>query len=200
MRKLLLICGILSSVVYLTANVIVPAHFPGYDIVSQTVSELSAIGAPTRELWSAFMVPYAVLAVAFSIGIWLSSGKSRALRAAAVLGFANVVIGMFWPPMHLRGAEFTTTDTLHIVWTAIVVPMMMLQIAFGAASFGRGFRIYSALTIAAMIVFGTMTGLEAPNIAVNGPTPLIGIWERIGMAAQMIWVSIFAVKLFGRLE
>jgi len=200
MRRSLLICGILSSVVYVAANVIVPMRFAGYDVVSQTVSELSAIGAPTRELWLAFMVPYALLALAFAIGIWMSAGTSRSLHAAAVFGFANVVIGMFWPPMHLRGAEFTTTDTLHIVWTAIVVPMMMLQIAFGAVAFSRSFRVYSALTIAAMIVFGFVTSLEAPNIAVNGPTPLIGIWERIGMAAQMVWIPVFAVKLLDRLE
>lgn len=105
---------------------------------------------------------------------------------------------MFWPPMHLRGEQFTLTDTLHIVWTAIVVPLMMLQIVFGALAFGRYFRIYSFLTIAAMIGFGVLTSIYAPNIATNGPTPLIGIWERLGMAAQTIWIVVFAVALLRR--
>jgi hypothetical protein len=168
--------------------------------MSQTVSELSAIGAPTRDLWLALMVPYALLAATFAVGIWTAAGTSRALRAAAVCGIVHVVFGSFWPPMHVRGAEFTFTDTLHIVWTAIVVPLMILQIVFGALAFGRWFRIYSALTIAAMIGFGILTSIEAPNIAVNGPTPLIGVWERIGMAAQMLWIPIFAGMLLHRVQ
>lgn len=195
MRKALLICGILSPLVWAAANVAAPMRFEGYDWVSQTVSELSAIDSPTRGLWLAFMVPYSLLTIAFTAGIWMSAGTRRALRWAAVCGFVHVVLGFFWPPMHLRGAEFTLTDTLHIVWTALTVPVMMMQIAFAAAAFGRGFRVYSALTIAAMIGFGILTSIDAPNIAVNGPTPNIGVWERIGIAAQMLWVAILAVKL-----
>ncbi len=198
MRKALLVCGILASVVHAASNIIVPFYFDGYSSISQTVSELSAIGAPTRILWNVMMAPYTLLSIAFAVGVWMSSGKSRALRISAVCGLVSVVFGAFWPPMHLRGAEFTLTDTLHIAWTAVVVPLMMLQIAFGSAAFGRGFRIYSVLTIAAMIAFGVLTSLEAPNIATNGPTPLIGVWERIGIVAQMVWVPVFAVGLLRR--
>lgn len=195
MRKALLICGILSPLLWAAANVVAPMRFEGYDWVSQTVSELSAIGSPTRGLWLAFMVPYSLLTIAFAGGIWMSAGTRRALRWAAVCGFVHVTLGFFWPPMHLRGAEFTLTDTLHIVWTAVTVPVMMLQIGFAAAAFGRGFRIYSALTVAAMVGFGILTSIDAPKIAENGPTPFIGVWERIGIAAQMIWVAVLAVKL-----
>ncbi len=199
MRKVLLICGILSPLLYAAANVVAPMQFEGYDWVSQTVSELSAIDSPTRRLWLVFMVPYSLLTMAFAMGIWMSAGKSRALRLAAVCGFVHVTLGLFWPPMHLRGAEFTLTDTLHILWTAFTVPIMLLQIIFAAAAYGRGFRIYSALTILTMIVFGILTGIDAPNIAANGPTPFIGIWERVGIAAQMLWVAVFAVKLLREL-
>ena len=45
-RKLLLACGILASLLYTGMNALVPALFEGYSMASQTVSELSAIGAP----------------------------------------------------------------------------------------------------------------------------------------------------------
>ena len=41
----LLLCGILSSLLYVAMNVLIPMQFEGYSVVSQTVSELSAIGA-----------------------------------------------------------------------------------------------------------------------------------------------------------
>ena len=52
-RPILLVCGILSSLLYIAMNVFVPMQWDGYSSASQTVSELSAIGAPTRSLWAA---------------------------------------------------------------------------------------------------------------------------------------------------
>ena len=48
-RKALLICGILSSLLY--GAMIGAIGFEGYSCISQTPSELTAIGAPTRSLW-----------------------------------------------------------------------------------------------------------------------------------------------------
>ena len=44
-------CGILSSLLYVVMNVFVAMEWEGYSSASQTVSELSAIGAPRRSLW-----------------------------------------------------------------------------------------------------------------------------------------------------
>jgi hypothetical protein len=49
-RSALLFCGILSSLLYGAINIIVARQWDIYDAASQTVSELSAIGAPTRML------------------------------------------------------------------------------------------------------------------------------------------------------
>lgn len=195
MRKGSLIGGILAALVWAAANVIVPLRYPGYDWVTQTVSELSAIDTPTRQLWVAFMVPYTLLLIGFGWGVWLSAGTSRMLQISAICTVAHAMIGFFWPPMHMRGIEATVTDTLHIVWTAITVPLMIAQVAFAAAALDRWFRIYSAATIASMIGFGVLTSLEAPNIAINGPTPMIGVWERISIAAYMLWLPVFAIKM-----
>ena len=46
-RKALLVCGILASLLYIA--MMQGIRYDGYNWVSRTVSELSAIGAPTRE-------------------------------------------------------------------------------------------------------------------------------------------------------
>ena len=51
-REILLVCGIVSSLLYVAMNVFVPMQWEGYSSASQTISELSAIGAPTRSLWA----------------------------------------------------------------------------------------------------------------------------------------------------
>jgi hypothetical protein len=44
---------------------------------------------------------------------------------------------------------------------------------------GRTFRLYSIGTLILLLVFGILTFIEAPNVSMNGPTPFIGLWERI---------------------
>lgn len=197
-RKILLYSGAVSSLYYVAINIIVPMHFPGYNVVSQTVSELSAINAPTRPLWVLLATFYSLFVIAFGWGVLLSSGSNKILRIVAVLLLIYGVSGFFWPPMHLRGNEFSITDAMHIIFGIVSVVLMMLMVSFGAAAFGKRFRLYSIVTLVAFIAFGTMTGLEAPNIAANLPTPRIGIWERINIGVFMLWVIVFTVILLRR--
>jgi len=198
-RKILLACGVLSSLLYIAMNIFVPMQYEGYNSASQTVSELSAIDSPTRTLWVSLAFVYTLLVIAFGLGVWKLFERNRNLRIAGALMVLNVVIGLFWPPMHQRevlaAGGGTLTDTLHIVFTMITVPLFLLTIGFGASSFGKQFRIYSIITIVALIVFGVLTGLDSPRMEANLPTPLIGVWERISIGAYMLWVAMFAIAL-----
>jgi accessory gene regulator protein AgrB len=75
---------------------------------------------------------------------------------------------------------------------------MMLIMGFGAAAFGRSFRLYTVATFIVFITFGILIGTEAPGIPKNLPTPHIGIWERINIGAYMLWVIVFAIALLRR--
>jgi hypothetical protein len=194
-RRLLLVCGIASSLLYVAMNVFVPMQWEGYSSASQTVSELSAIGAPTRPLWVSLGIAYTLLVSAFGCGVWVSARRNRPLRVVGGLMVAHGVIGLAWPPMHLRGAEVTLTDTMHIVWTMVTVLLMLLEIGFGAAAFGKRFRLYSIATIVILVAFGALTGLDAPRIPANLPTPWVGVWERINIGVFLLWVVVLAIAL-----
>ncbi len=197
--RILLICGILASVFYFAMNIYVPMLYPGYDVSSQTVSELSAIGAPTRPLWTILIIPYSLLATAFGWGVWVASKGNRPLSIAAALLIIHPVIGIFWPPMHTRevlaAGGGTVSDTLHIVWTAITVLLMLFSIAFAAGGLGKKFRVYSVITIVVLLLFGILTGMDSPRMEKNLSTPRMGIWERISIAAYMTWVIVLAMVL-----
>lgn len=202
LRKILLLCGVLSSVLYVAVNVFVAAQAEGYNSFSQTISELSAIDAPTRPLWTLLIAPYGLLLIAFGFGVWLSGRRSIPLSVAGALLIVHGVFGFFWPPMHLRpvlaAGGGTLTDTLHIAWTFVTVVFMMLAIGFAAAAFGRRFRIYSFATIVLLFAFGALTGTYAANIQANLPTPWVGVWERIDISFFLLWVVVLGVALVRR--
>src|SRR4029453_18528121 len=200
-RKSLLVCGILSSLLYVAMTIFVAMQWEAYSSASQTISELSAIGAPTRSLWAVPGAIYTVLVMAFGWGVWKSARGSRSLRLAGGLILAYGSLGVLWPfaPMHLRetlaAGGGTLSDTMHLVLASATVLLMLLAIGAAAAAFGTWFRVYSLATLAILAAFGTLTFLDAPRIAANLPTPWIGVWERINIGVFLLWVVVLAVTL-----
>src|SRR5215471_10774548 len=124
LKRALLLCGILCSLWYTAINIYVPMMYPGYSITSYTVSELSAIDAPTRYLWVLLASAFPLLLGAFGFGVLQSAAGNRALRITGYLTIAYSVFNLYWPPMHQRGLEPTLTDTLHITWASVTVLFM----------------------------------------------------------------------------
>jgi CubicO group peptidase (beta-lactamase class C family) len=201
-RKALLFCGILASLLYVAMTLFVGRLWEGYSAASQTISELSAIGAPTRPLWMLLGTAYGVLTVAFGWIVWKSAPPNRALRFVGALILTQGVLGFFWPPMHQRAVLAagggTLTDTLHIVWTIVSSLFFMVAMGFGAAAFGKRFRVYSIATMVIVFACGALTGTYASQIQANLPTPWAGVWERINTTAYMIWVAVLATTLLRR--
>jgi hypothetical protein len=198
-RRFLLICGILASVLYVAMTLLVGLLWEDYSIVSGVPSELSAIGAPTRQLWMWLGGVYAVLMVGFGWIVWKSAPPNRALRVVGALLMAHTVFGQFWPPMHQRAVLAagggTLTDTLHLAWAAITGVFFMLIVGFGAAALGKRFRVYSIATIVIVLACGAVTGTYASQVQADLPTPGVGVWERISIATFMAWIAVLATAL-----
>ena len=197
-RPILLLCGFLSTLLYLGADLAGALSFPGYSYASQAISEMSAIGAPTRDLLAPLYLGYSVLFIAFGTGIWQVG--ERSLRIAALLVIAVGFLGFAWPffPMHARGAERGFTDTMHLALGGADVVLLVLAIAFAARAFGKGFRLFSAGAIAAMLIFGFLTCVQVPRLAAQLPTPWLGVTERLSLAAYLLWAATLSIALLRR--
>lgn len=195
-RKLLLGCGVASSVLYAGLNVFVPMLWPEYSSIDQTVSELSAVDAPTRAVWFPFGLLYAVLVIAFGLGVNVSGAGNRLIRWLGILLIVYGTLCLYWPPMHLRGTLTSLTDTLHLVWAGLSVLLMVSSIILSAVIFKGGFRIYAIVTVVVLAVFGLLTSVQAPAVPLNQPTPLMGVWERINIGVYLLWIIVLAVKLY----
>jgi hypothetical protein len=199
-RKALLICGVVSSLLY--GSMIWGIRYEGYSPISQVPSELTAIGAPTQALWARLGWIYTVLITAFGIGVWRSARRHRAVRLVGGLMLAYASLGLLWPfaAMHQRevlaAGGATLSDTLHVVLGAVTVFLMFLAIGFAATAFGKRFRQYSIVTIVVLLVFGGLTFLEAPRLQMNLPTPWIGQWERFNISVFLLWIVMLAAVLW----
>jgi len=204
MRDAWLISGVASSLLYVAMNIIVPAGWRGYSSASQTVSELSAIGAPTRPLWVVMALVYTLLVTGFGWGVWMASADNRHLRTAGVLIAIYGALGIAWTfaPMHLRpvlaASGGTLTDTAHLALGAVTEVLYLLALGFAAAALGKPFRAYSVATFAVVLALGIVMFRDAPRVGTNEPTPLLGVWERINIGVFLAWVVVLAIALLRR--
>jgi uncharacterized protein DUF998 len=197
-RKILLVGGVFSSLLYLTGiDVIAAFRYPDYhNYADQMVSELLAAGAPTRTLMVWLCIPYNLLVVALAAGVWASAGEKRATRftAAALIGYGAVsTAGLLLFPMDVRGTVESQRDTLHIIATIVMSIFIVAAMAFGAFAHGLRFRLYSFATIATVVVFGAWAGFLVRPMP--GPTPWLGFAERVNIYATMVWVAVLALSL-----
>jgi hypothetical protein len=201
---MLLLCGILSSLLYVAMNIFVPFFYEGYSFASHTISELSAVGAPTRVIWIVPAVIYTLLVTTFGWGVWTSAGQDRRLRAVGALMIVYGLSGIAWffAPMHqrevLEAGGGTIEDTMHIVLSGVTSVIYLGALAFGAFLFGKTFRVYTFATMASLILCGVLMSIDGPKIALNQPTPWIGITERIMLGVVILWIAVLSVELLRR--
>jgi hypothetical protein len=82
--RIALVCGMVSSLLYASADVLAAMRYADYhSFTSQTISELTAIGAPSRRLVLPLLIAHSFLALAFGVGVWRSAGPNSRPRIAA---------------------------------------------------------------------------------------------------------------------
>jgi hypothetical protein len=201
-RQALLACGIVYALLYVIVNDVIAATvYDGYSRMSQAVSELSATGAPTHALLTAVGPVFSLLLIGFGLGIWRSAHGKRSLRVAGVLVVAHGATSFLWllGPMSQRdviaAGGATSADTLHLVLAAATGLFVAAYVATAAVGFGWVVRLYSLVTIATALVFGLLSA-QVDKLEAGAPTPYMGLLERIGIGAWLLWMVVVAMVLW----
>ncbi|WP_368487957.1 DUF998 domain-containing protein [Clostridium sp. BJN0013] len=199
LQTVLIALGILSSILYIITDIAASVMWSNYSHTSQTVSELIAVNAPTRLYVAILFTIYDLLIYAYGVGIMISSNGKRALKIAAFLIITKEILGLvatLFFPIHLRGVEGNFSDTMHGILTAAGVFLCMFPAMIaGAVSFKGRFRVYSIITMILFVIFGILAGSDQPKYALDMPTPMMGIWERINIYGYMFWIVVLSVML-----
>jgi hypothetical membrane protein len=194
-QKILLFCGILSSLLYAGTDILAGILYPGYSFLNQAISDLSAIGAPTRSLTVPLLFLYAILVIAFGLGVWGSAGQNRALRITGYLLIGIGLVGLAWTPfpLHLGEPANSFANVMHSLFAGIQVTLILVTLGFGAAAFQNWFRFYSLGTILVLLGAGIVSFWLAAS---NPQAPqFFGLIERINVYGYLLWVFVLATVL-----
>ena len=193
-RKLIHILGltgVIALLSYTAAVFLSPLAYPGYNVLAQAVSDLSAQNAPSRMLWNTLAAPYNICSVVCPtcVAIYVSQNKinTKLFRTGVYLfcvmnWVSNIGYTMF--PLTDSGKEITTFGEVgHIVVTALVV---ILSVASLVALIVAAFRKSGKKSIG---IVGAV-GQQAV------PPAYFGAVERFSVFAAVGFNAVLGVYLF----
>lgn len=217
--RALLICGFAATVLRLVGDRVAGALWNGYSFAEQSISKLSAVGAPTRPLMIAVDCAWGVLMLAFAWGVWRvaaevapsvaaaaarpgASASAAALRVTAALLAGNaavtIIVALF-VPAHYSGPGTSNTSIANVVVMAAGVVFYLLAMGFAAAALPGWFRVLSIgilVTYAVLTVVGILLSRGAPTTASPAvPGVMTGIPERTMSYSYVLWVTALAAAL-----
>ena len=194
--RLLMLCGILSPLAYVIADVGGGLQWPGYSFVDYSISEVAALDAPSRPFAVKVFALHGVLLLLFVAGV-LGGAYSRAAKRAAIflgaIGILGAISSFF--PIQQRGVPLARNEQAHMLLTVASVIGIVGAMITGGGAGSRRFRVFSNVTIVVTLAFGAMAGSYAPQIPVDAPTPWLGVIERLSVYAYLLWMAAFANML-----
>ncbi len=208
MRKALIhwlgLAGVVSLASYAAAMLLSPMAYPGYDWMSQAVSDLSATTAPSRMLWNQLAAPYGVCSVVCatcaSIHVSESGTSSRTFRLGIYLfclmrWVSQIGYGMF--PLSEGGTGMTTfQDLMHVyVVTAAVVLLSIVSLCLLVIAGRRDDRVRPLGTWAAVALAMMMVGAVGQGMV---PHSLFGVVERFSVLAAVGFDAVLGLWLFSQ--
>lgn len=200
--NILLGCGVAYPVGYVVANdVIAASRYPGYSRRDQAISELSAVGAPTRGFLTGTLPVFTALTAAYGVGVWARAAGRRSLRAAGAVLLASGATSVAWLPFpmssrkDIASGKASSNDVGHVVLTGLTLAEIVALLGSGSAAFGPKFRAYSLASAAAVLGAGALTSRHAVNLSSGKPTPGMGLYERVSIGSWLQWMAVLAVIL-----
>ncbi len=194
-HKALLLCGIVAALIFVLVNLLATL-WPGYDFLSQSISDLSAIGSPTFAIVYPLTILYGIFMTAFGVGIWLLGRGNRALRltAALLLGYSllGLVAAIFFPG---RFGASASDNILYIAPMALSIFSIVMAIGAGALAFRNWFRFYSLGTLALFAALTLLSIFVFPQPATEA-VGRTGLQERSMMFFNLAWVVLLAMVLW----
>lgn len=194
----LLACGLAAPALFLATDILAIARAPGYRPMRQSISELTAVGAPTRPLVAALHVTRDALLAAFATGLAASADGNRALAATGGLVAANAALDAFATaalPRDYAGPTWSPRNTANTLVMAAGVGCFVAAMGTGAVGTRGTFRACSA---GIPLSYGLLTALSLTLRSRDEPPSSTGAQERTMAYSYQLWVAVLAGLLLRR--
>ena len=191
------IFGIVSLASYAAAVLFAPLAYPGYDWMSQAVSDLSALDAPSRELWNRLAMLHAPCSLACATAAAVYVVRKRAwspLLRTGVCLFALMsllsAVGYQLFPLTEAGTDisaFSSFVHVYVVTTGVVLTSILSLSCIAAAGVrGKGPRpLAVAAGIALALMIAGPVGMSAVPARYFGVAERLSVFSAVGFTAAL---------------
>jgi len=174
---------------------------PGYNHISDSVSELLSPGAPNRSLITIIDLIYGFLHIAFGIGVlqFIRDGEYNTpianIGAWFIIGAGVAIVGTAIFPQDAMGTPVTIPGKIHLILVfGALLPFsflstLLIGIWTHRTGIFPGFALYTFISFGAIVLIGGLGGAMAGS-------PYMGLGERISALTIHQWLFIFALKIF----
>lgn len=191
--------GIVSLLSYAAAVIFSPLAYPGYNWLTQAVSDLSANNAPSKILWTQLNSLYGPcgLIMLTSACIFIQGKLNKLLRLgiylfAAMNLVSSVGYGMF--PLSDSGFAGAFQDVMHgFVVTPLVIGLSVASLVLIILG-GFNKNEYKSLAICAIIALILM--LLGPIGVALAPKSIFGVVERFSVFSAAGFNAVLGIYLF----
>ena len=196
----LCLSGILSIIFYLLHDIVGAMNYPGYNWMSQAVSDLTATDSPSFIVSSGFVTIYKILSCLCLalLCILIRNEKKKTLRLGvylfSIMNFISA-IGYALFPLSSSGFDGSIQSIIHIyVLTALVVLLSIISliiIAVGSLKGENKHKLLGILSIISlMLMFIGAVGSQ------NVSKEIFGIFERISTYSAVVFTGILGIYGF----
>lgn len=190
--------GVVSFLSYAAAVVFAPLAYPGYNWMTQAVSDLSAANAPSLSLWNQLSALYNVCEVVCVtvVCIGIQGQKTKLLRTGiylfAVMEWVSAV-GYRMFPLSDSGYAGTWQDVMHMVVTGLVVLLSIVSLTVIILAGVRDRRSRSYGVCAAVALGLMLVGALGMKLV---PAAYFGVVERCSVFAATGFNAALGLHLF----
>lgn len=187
------ICGVGSAAAYVLHVIIGGILNPNYSQIANSISDLTAVGAPNQNVLAPLLGIYHPLYILFCITLvilfWKRANKPMTI-GAIFLTISSLVSRFGFGAVAFDGesAGMTINNILHIAVAAAVVVFSiaaLFSIAIGCLKVQKHhkFGIYLMILFAIFFIAGGLTGVLAAN-----SSKIMGLAEKINIGTLQIFV------------
>jgi hypothetical membrane protein len=194
MVRYLSAAGIVGPLLYTGTWLVLGFLDPDYNHVRDPISDLSAIGAPYAPVMTFIIIVFAILTVAFALGLHLGLPPGFWAGPAALVIAAIGYVGIALAPLDL--ANYGDDNVPHTIAASVTVFALMLAPVLHYPRLRRdtewrNIGQYSIATTVAAFAFAILASLPAF-------VGREGLMQRLVLLVVLVWMVVIATRLYVR--
>ena len=194
MSHLAMLWGILALVFYVLHDIIGGMNYPGYDRMSQAVSDLSAIDAPSYQIASSYSQIYGIFSCLccgflFVLAYDLNKTFKWGIYLFCLMNFVSA-IGYSLFPLTSGGYDGSFQSFMHVYVVTILVVLLSIVslILIAVGSFRSNRKTLGILAIAAFVAM--FFGAIGTNVF---PKEVFGVFERFSTYSAVVFTAVLGI-------